>query len=122
VSDDPFAWLLSAASEGTTDQPPPRRRRVEASRDDDPMRWADDAACIGMDLDLFFPASSEYPDAVVAACKRCPVIAGCRDWALHNEDFGYWGGMTERARRRLRKTLNITIETQPDETTETIAS
>lgn len=75
------------------------------------MAWADLGACAGMDPELFHPVD-DGGDAVSerasAACRRCPVIAECRDWALHHEAVGYWGGLTEKARRRLRRILGIT--------------
>jgi len=37
-------------------------------------------------------------------CRHCPVVAECRVEALDNRnEFGVWGGMTERERRALLK-------------------
>lgn len=35
-------------------------------------------------------------------CAKCPVRQECLEWALETaQDFGVWGGMTERERRAL---------------------
>lgn len=60
-----------------------------------------------VDTAVFFPWS---PDDVALAqqfCWRCPVRDDCLDYALRNrEDFGIWGGKSERARARLRRLTN----------------
>jgi WhiB family redox-sensing transcriptional regulator len=80
------------------------------------MAWADGAACIGMDPDLFFPARGEELDPdVSAACSRCAVRGDCLEWALRHERHGYWAGTSERQRRRLRRSLGIRLaEDQPE--------
>jgi hypothetical protein len=36
-------------------------------------------------------------------CATCPVRQDCLDYAMDNvEEFGIWGGLTERERRNLR--------------------
>lgn len=35
-----------------------------------------------------------------AVCAGCPIIQGCREYALANDEHGFWGGMTKRERRR----------------------
>jgi WhiB family redox-sensing transcriptional regulator len=57
-----------------------------------------------IDTSVFFPTRGE--DAAVAKriCRLCPVRTECLRYALDNhEDFGVWGGLSERARRRLRR-------------------
>ena len=63
--------------------------------------WATRGACVSMDPDGFFVQGAEQ-HAVKAACGACPVRTECLADALDNRvDFGVWGGMTERERRRL---------------------
>ncbi len=63
--------------------------------------WATRGACVSMDPDGFFVQGAEQ-HAVKTACGACPVRTECLADALDNRvDFGVWGGMTERERRRL---------------------
>jgi WhiB family redox-sensing transcriptional regulator len=68
-----------------------------------PPVWVSRAACAGRDPEAFFPkkgGSTQFPKSV---CRRCPVRQKCLDYALDNrEQFGIWGGLSERERRRLR--------------------
>jgi WhiB family redox-sensing transcriptional regulator len=42
-----------------------------------------------------------------AECAMCPVREDCLDWAIEtNQDFGIWGGCTERERRKIRNERN----------------
>jgi hypothetical protein len=61
-----------------------------------------------MDPDLWYPTAGQTPaEEAVAACRRCPVREDCLEWALANrERFGIWGGLSERARRRLLRARN----------------
>lgn len=63
--------------------------------------WAAWGACVTMDPDEFFVQGADQ-QAVKSTCISCPVQAECLADALDNRiDFGVWGGMTERERRRL---------------------
>lgn len=64
--------------------------------------WTLDAACRGMDVDMFFPARGEPLAAIRAICARCPVRDRCLDEHLM-ETHGFWGGMSERERRTERR-------------------
>jgi WhiB family redox-sensing transcriptional regulator len=79
--------------------------------------WMDDAACSGMDPDVFHPIHphgfkgdpthaverARARDAdILAVCDRCPVMEQCRAYALRNHELeGVWGGLTEMERRRI---------------------
>ena len=65
------------------------------------IAWASQARCRQADPDeLFVRGAAQRKAAVI--CRHCPVIAECGADALDNRvDFGVWGGMTERERRRL---------------------
>lgn len=66
--------------------------------------WDDDAACRGLDTDLWFSRDVEGIAAARAVCARCLVRAECLAYALeHNIDGGIWGGRTEDERRILRR-------------------
>jgi WhiB family redox-sensing transcriptional regulator len=52
----------------------------------------------------FFPGRNENSDAK-EVCARCPVRVECLEHALTaREQFGIWGGLGERSRRKLRHT------------------
>ena len=42
-------------------------------------------------------------------CKKCPHIAECADWAIKNELFGFWGGLSPKDRTRIRKAKRIPV-------------
>ncbi|WP_229686907.1 WhiB family transcriptional regulator [Longimycelium tulufanense] len=71
--------------------------------------WRSEAACVGVDPELFFPVGEgpliEWQVAEAkAVCRGCPVIVECRAWALQvGEDFGVWGGLDAEERRELRR-------------------
>ena len=66
--------------------------------------WQDEANCLGVDPDLFFPERGASTREAKEVCKGCVVRAECLEYALANgEKFGIWGGMSERERRRIRR-------------------
>ena len=70
--------------------------------------WQKRANCQGLDTRLFFPSQGEAIDPkLVEACESCPVRQDCLNHALHWEHYGYWGGTSEKERKRLRKSLKI---------------
>jgi WhiB family redox-sensing transcriptional regulator len=74
------------------------------SDDREEFRWQDQASCLGMDPDLFFPERGASTRDAKAICAACPVRVECLEFALSNgEKFGIWGGMSERERRRVRR-------------------
>jgi WhiB family transcriptional regulator, redox-sensing transcriptional regulator len=74
----------------------------------DAPEWQDRAACAGNDVDLFVSEStgSHYRYARTV-CADCPVKAECLDYGLH-EEYGMWGGLGPRQRRRVRNERGIT--------------
>lgn len=80
------------------------RDRPQSLRD---SRWRDDAACTGLDPDVFFPVDDGKSrlSAVQAkrVCQLCPVRDPCLSWATSaSVDYGVWGGLTGPERRALR--------------------
>lgn len=66
--------------------------------------WQADAACLGLDAEMFHPDPDNDADALPAKaiCAQCPVSEVCLDYALaRNEKDGVWGGTTARERRRM---------------------
>jgi WhiB family redox-sensing transcriptional regulator len=67
-------------------------------------QWRTDAACHGIDPDVFFPerGDAEGIRAAKAICANCPVRTDCLDYALENhEREGVWGGTAAKERRRI---------------------
>ncbi|HEU4691604.1 MAG TPA: WhiB family transcriptional regulator [Vicinamibacterales bacterium] len=66
--------------------------------------WQDDANCLGVDPDLFFPERGASTREAKEVCRGCVVREQCLEFALQNgEKFGIWGGLSERERRRIRR-------------------
>ena len=84
---------------------------IASTRDE----WLQQAACRGMNPNLFFPEHDNGRKAykvdqqAVDACAKCPVVEQCADWAVKHEAHGYQGGLTENQRAQIRKKLNIFI-------------
>jgi len=76
----------------------------EIFSDEEELKWQDQASCLGMDPDLFFPERGASTREAKGICARCRVKVDCLEYALANgEKFGIWGGMSERERRRIRR-------------------
>lgn len=90
---------------------------VRQLRDEgDERHWQDEANCMGVDPDLFFPERGASTREAKAVCRSCEVRVDCLDYALANgEKFGIWGGHSERERRRLRRQRNLARRTALDE-------
>lgn len=70
----------------------------------DEASWQDQANCLGVDPDLFFPERGASTREAKEVCRGCVVRMECLEFALANsEKFGIWGGMSERERRRIRR-------------------
>lgn len=98
TSNDPKAATIS---------PAPRRRRPTWV----PLEIDAAAACRSDDPELFFPATPQGVQAARQRCAGCPLVVACREWGLHHEAYGIWGGTTARDRKRLRRDLGIKLRT-----------
>ena len=68
--------------------------------------WMDKARCKGVNPNIFFPTQEEEQLKVASECWLCPVRAECLGYALENKiDDGVWGGETESGRRRIKRQL-----------------
>lgn len=67
----------------------------------DDRSWAARGLCRDLDPEGFFVQGADQQRAK-QLCTSCPVLTHCLADALDNRiEFGVWGGMTERERRRL---------------------
>lgn len=68
--------------------------------------WKSLGNCVGKDTRIFFDASRNrkvYEDRMRQICEGCPVRSECLEWALVREEFGSWGGMTEKELADIRR-------------------
>lgn len=77
--------------------------------------WRDRAACLGKPAELFFPEhAGETSAEAKALCASCPVREPCLKFALETgQEHGYWGGASERKRRRIRKAAAMSRRRAP---------
>ncbi len=63
---------------------------------------SNDANCLGVDPELFFPEQGASTREAKEVCRGCQVREECLESALqNNEKFGIWGGLSARERRRI---------------------
>lgn len=73
--------------------------------------WRHQAACRGLDGEIFFPTGTSAPaladiEYAKSICRQCPVIAICGLTAVHNGwEHGVFGGMDEKERHNLKRRL-----------------
>jgi len=66
--------------------------------------WMDDALCVQVDTELFFPEKGASSRPARSVCRSCLVRKDCLDWSVETgQRFGVWGGMSERQRRKIRR-------------------
>jgi WhiB family redox-sensing transcriptional regulator len=71
--------------------------------------WQLEAACRGMDSEVFFhpdgqrgAARAQREQQAKQICATCPVLEQCREHALRvREPYGVWGGLTEDERETI---------------------
>lgn len=65
-----------------------------------PLTWTSEAACQGLEIDLFFSDSKYRQAEALAICAKCPVREECLQYALEEKlAFGIFGGTTQAQRR-----------------------
>lgn len=72
--------------------------------------WYDQAACKGMNPEIFFPERGEASEARKAkrVCEKCPVKRQCLQTAIINKETrGIWGGLSGRRLRFAIRTRSI---------------
>jgi WhiB family transcriptional regulator, redox-sensing transcriptional regulator len=71
---------------------------------DEELDWTERALCAETDPEAFFPEKGGSTREAKKVCLSCDVQAECLEYALANDErFGIWGGLSERERRRLKK-------------------
>ncbi len=86
---------------------PEDARRILGLAADHPINpgrnWWPEAACLGLDPELFFPERGESPTHAQQVCAGCTARPECLLHSLNaNERQGVWGGINEKQRRRIR--------------------
>lgn len=77
----------------------------------------DDAACVSVGVEAFFPPDNigefrgkgygNVPPAIVALCASCPWHDPCYDYALRYDVQGIWAGTSPSRRDKERAALGI---------------
>lgn len=67
------------------------------------MRWTESAACKGKGHLFFEDDHLTIVRKAKAVCATCPVIDQCLMYAMDNNEFGVWGGMTANERKNYRR-------------------
>ena len=67
--------------------------------------WQERGLCAQTDPEAFFPEKGGSTREAKKVCLTCDVRQDCLEYALENDErFGIWGGLSERERRKLKKT------------------
>ena len=68
------------------------------------LSWQERALCAQTDPEAFFPEKGGSTREAKRVCGVCDVKVECLEYALSNDErFGIWGGLSERERRRLKR-------------------
>jgi WhiB family redox-sensing transcriptional regulator len=73
------------------------------TQDINTMRWTESAACKGKGHLFFEDDHLTIVRKAKAVCTTCPVIDQCLMYAMDNNEFGVWGGMTANERKNYRR-------------------
>lgn len=79
------------------------------TRRDRMFPYLDDAACRGLDPELFYAEGVAAIADAKARCAGCPVRPRCLEWAILREEFGVWGGTTARERAAIRRERGLRL-------------
>jgi len=72
--------------------------------------WIEQAICAQIDPEMFFPEKGGSTREAKRMCGLCPVRLECLAYALdHDERFGIWGGLSERDRRKVKRSDLLTL-------------
>jgi WhiB family redox-sensing transcriptional regulator len=64
--------------------------------------WQSQAACRGLDAEIFHPVDDSQIQLAKSICAMCPIAEQCLEHAIvAREKHGVWGGTTERERRSI---------------------
>ena len=77
---------------------------TDTVEDEGGLTWQERALCAQTDPEAFFPEKGGSTRDAKKVCVGCDVRSECLEYALaHDERFGIWGGLSERERRKLKK-------------------
>jgi WhiB family redox-sensing transcriptional regulator len=71
--------------------------------------YLDEAACRGIDPELFYAESGAAIMRAKSFCAQCSVRDKCLEWGVKREEFGVWGGTTARERAALRRQRGVRL-------------
>lgn len=114
VSPPADAPIAAPGTSRPVEQPPAEddaRQRSSAGMNlpqlgnDEDTSWRQYANCKGVNTRAFFADGlndkSQIRKELEALCGACDVRLECLSFALRNNERGWWGGMSERGRRRI---------------------
>jgi WhiB family redox-sensing transcriptional regulator len=76
-------------------------------------REFEDPLCAQSGGDFWFPepglGSTQEAIHARSICNSCIHQADCAEWAIHNERYGIWGGLSEFQRKQIRRQRKIVL-------------
>jgi WhiB family transcriptional regulator, redox-sensing transcriptional regulator len=79
------------------------------------VSWEENARCRSHDPEMFFAPGIRTERKAKAICGRCPVQQECLRFALASRtEFGIWGGLNGKERRRVLRRFAATNDWRPD--------
>lgn len=100
----PEDWFVDPVELGVPGSALRRTAAVAEGDEDGQLAWQADALCAQTDPEAFFPEKGGSTRDAKRICEGCDVRAQCLEYALQNDErFGIWGGLSERERRKLRR-------------------
>ena len=89
-----------------------RKRHVVRPSAPDYPPYTGSEPCAQIGWEPYFSEVFFYKEQEVMkeACDACPLLEQCREWALHRERWGFWAGMAETERARVRSQLGIILD------------
>lgn len=78
------------------------RAESEAGKDSE-VEWMDEAACVGMDSDIF--VIPDYVELAKEVCGECTVRKECLQYGVKLDAEGVYGGTTYEERTPMRRSL-----------------
>ena len=66
-----------------------------------------DAKCTGEDPSIFDGETLRGILQAKKICNECPIRAACASWAMRTQDFGVWGSLTPKERKRKAKGMEV---------------
>jgi hypothetical protein len=84
----------------------------------DEVDWTK-AECVGSPTTLFFIIEEDRKvveyigyETTRRICGKCPIWDKCLDYAMKNENYGMWGGLTTKERNALRGAKDSLLRTK----------